>query len=371
VFAGTMRFDRAGGPDNGALAALVETFVNNRLISARAEAEGVGRRDATVSRLETTLNRLWVDAYWSSVVRPALVAVDRSEWIAQAPEFGEKISLQQLVVNSRETAGRIRGRAMAGEDFDALVKANSTGLTAPGGGRIGYVGRDTDRYDADTVTRLFRMAPGDISDVIETPLGYSVFKLLDRKTGEQLKRDWVAANETRLVRQQEEKAWRKWKERLASSHRIIVNNRSVDEFAAKGTKPRKREELLNGPALEIDGIKILLRDVVDPLGVGVLHPEDAVSLAIDKRVEEFSIARDAKARGLAGKYPEIALKEKLLRENILAREYIRFKSGESATSARDREALVRNLVHDLKKNNTVWVKPGLGHDVFLQESFTQ
>jgi len=74
-------------------------------------------------------------------------------------------------------------RARAGEDFAQLAIANSDGRQALQGGDLDW--RQTGEIPAAFATALRKMAPGDISDIVETSGGYNILKLAEVRGGEE------------------------------------------------------------------------------------------------------------------------------------------------------------------------------------------
>jgi hypothetical protein len=79
----------------------------------------------------------------------------------------------------RAQAARLRTRAAAGEDFAALAQQHSEDGSASQGGDLGYFGRG--RMVAPFEEAAFALQPGQVSDVVESPFGYHVIKVEDRR----------------------------------------------------------------------------------------------------------------------------------------------------------------------------------------------
>ncbi len=118
----------------------------------------------------------------------------RERFEAQKASLGPKpamISLQQIVLlprpsedadlEARATAERALSRARSGEDFARLAREYSDD---PGsrdkGGELGWMRRGNLLPEFERV--LFDMRPGEISDIVETVVGYHIIKL-DRVRG--------------------------------------------------------------------------------------------------------------------------------------------------------------------------------------------
>jgi hypothetical protein len=79
----------------------------------------------------------------------------------------------------RAQAARLRARAAGGEDFAALAREHSEDGSAAEGGDLGYFGRG--RMVAPFEEAAFALQAGQVSDVVESPFGFHVIKVEDRR----------------------------------------------------------------------------------------------------------------------------------------------------------------------------------------------
>jgi peptidyl-prolyl cis-trans isomerase D len=136
---------------------------------------------------------------------------------------------------ARAEADDLLAQARGGADFAELAKKHSKDPgSAAKGGDLGFFprGRMVPAFDA----AAFGLEPGKISDVVETPFGFHVIKLEEKKPGgprpfevarEQIEKELTAERSLELARKQAE-----------SDRRTIVGGKSLQE--AVGT--RKIEE---------------------------------------------------------------------------------------------------------------------------------
>ena len=120
-----------------------------------------------------------------------------------------RVSLRQIVVVERERAEMLRGRIEDGEDFTVLAANNSLAPEAPAGGLLPTFaeGELPEIFDL-----AFQVPPGRVSDVIESPYGFHLFRVeellpardpdfaevraeiqleLEQERLEELKREWL------------------------------------------------------------------------------------------------------------------------------------------------------------------------------------
>jgi hypothetical protein len=79
----------------------------------------------------------------------------------------------------RQQAEAIRARAAGGEDFGALARQYSADPRGKQGGDLGFFGRH--RMVEAFECAAFALKPGQVSGVVETPFGYHVIKVEERR----------------------------------------------------------------------------------------------------------------------------------------------------------------------------------------------
>ena len=84
----------------------------------------------------------------------------------------------------------IRARALQGEDFAELAKEVSEGPFAAEGGEMGVVVQGQLRDEIDDI--LFGTPKGDVTDIVETDVGYHIFMIEDIKQPRNLELDEVS-----------------------------------------------------------------------------------------------------------------------------------------------------------------------------------
>lgn len=81
--------------------------------------------------------------------------------------------------DSRKKMEEVREKALNTKDFSLLAVETSEGPYAEDGGNMGYIAQGQTVPEIDTV--LFSLGVGDISEIVETPIGYHIFKVEEVK----------------------------------------------------------------------------------------------------------------------------------------------------------------------------------------------
>lgn len=324
IFAETFQ---GGSESKGKLtpAELVDMLINNRLLAGRAVKEKIDTLPGVRGQVEIRKNKMWVDPYWSKVVRPTVRITDK-EIMAKAPGMEEMVSIQQFVADSREQAEEMRKRALDGEDFGKLIKAHSRGLSAENEGKTGYIKRDSTNHDPKAIEELFRLKAGEYTLVAETQIGFWFARVLDRKSPEQFGKEWFTANRDKVRSGLERDAWMKHRGELAKRYKVTVHQKAIDQYFAARKEKKNLDAVLGKAAVTIDGAAFSVRDLVDPSGTGIIHGEQTLDMIANDRVEEYVISRELEKLGLKKDFPNLLIKERLLTEELLARKYIDTKT---------------------------------------------
>ena len=81
----------------------------------------------------------------------------------------------------KSKANKIAEKIKSGEDFEKLAKENSDDKsTGKNGGYLGYFTKED--KNPEFTKKVFSMDKGQVSDVFETPYGYEIVKVTDKKT---------------------------------------------------------------------------------------------------------------------------------------------------------------------------------------------
>jgi len=132
-----------------------------------------------------------------------------------------KIESERAPIESRQLASDIREMLKEGRDFKELALNYSEGPAREEGGDLGYVKRGQLLREIDNV--IFFLKVGEISDVIESPIGYHIFKVYDRKEEKVLLFEDIRQKVTEtLYRIKMQEKFESWLEKLKSNAYIAI-----------------------------------------------------------------------------------------------------------------------------------------------------
>lgn len=140
-------------------------------------------------------------------VRAQLIGMEMTgRVVAQVPGSTEQVHARHILVDTQEEAQHIRSQLEAGADFTALAKAHSQDKsTRDNGGDLGFFPRGI-LVAPEVEDAAFSLQPGQISDVIGSPMGYHIVQVVERDPDRP-----VSEQNLQLLREQ---AVQEWVERL-------------------------------------------------------------------------------------------------------------------------------------------------------------
>ncbi len=240
--------DAAASADRALRASLLEQLIDDRVLLAEAARRGLSLPPADVEaaakateaamgpdglRRELSVEGITLDAWRAQLgdtllIRTLLAALPppppitehdvRSYYEAHRTDFRrpEQFRARIITAPTRPEAEALRGQVAGGADFAALARAKSTSPEKEAGGELGFLpkGQLPPEFDA----ALERLKPGELSPVVESPYGFHVFRLEERRAAQQ-----PTLEEVRDV----------IRETLARSRRETTNGRWLAELRGK------------------------------------------------------------------------------------------------------------------------------------------
>lgn len=177
-------------------------------------------RDLTIEKLQAAIS--------------ASVAVENEEidaWLTlhrERRELPEEVRAAQILVRTETEAAKARLRILGGAPFADVARELSLSPDADRGGELGYFARGQMPSEFDAA--VFSLPRGQLSDVVETPYGFHLFLVLDRRPERSRSDAELRADvRTALLAEKREEAFRRWLVEARARARIVYNRSLVPE----------------------------------------------------------------------------------------------------------------------------------------------
>lgn len=182
-------------PDEVLLKALLEQVTDQQLLANAALAAGLDKRKAFVLAIRNQRRAVLADLFMAEEV---LRRIDEDtvndayqKRILDEPAVTE-VRAAHILVEDKTLAEEIKAKLDAGADFASMAAKFGTDGTAQRGGDLGFFVRK--QMVPQFADAAFAMKPGEISAPVQTPFGWHVIKLEERRDRPKPKLDAIRAN---------------------------------------------------------------------------------------------------------------------------------------------------------------------------------
>ncbi len=177
--------------------AYIDDMLKNRNMTRKELLEGLAEEGTTVEEHRETIRREILKSILVGREIRARVSVSDEDIGDYYREHRERyegkqaVRIQQLLAavprdaddetrqSVRARAEKIRAMLASGESFDAMVAHYSDGPEAQAGGDLGFIEKGMILPDVEEVA--FSLEKGAISDIIESPAGFHIIRVIDRR----------------------------------------------------------------------------------------------------------------------------------------------------------------------------------------------
>lgn len=237
---------------------LVESLYVIRYLAKEAESVANIDKDYAAWSAQMKYQRQLVSQYRVDFIQSTLGDTDWDALALEAykaePELymtEAKIRASHILIKQKEEEGddealllaqQLREEALAGGDFAELATKNTEDPAGKGnGGDLGFFSRG--RMVPEFENAAFELKnPGDVSEVVKSPFGYHIIKLVDRKAPEKIPYDRV--KEKLIDELQIKLGNRLWQDKVIavrSGFRSHIDAAELEKFSAdyQASKPEK------------------------------------------------------------------------------------------------------------------------------------
>lgn len=168
--------------------------------------------------------------------RVAVTDAEVEAWLEANPEFmrdrPERVRASQIVVKTEKEAQEIRKELQKGASFSELASRHSLSPDARVGGDLGWFARGEMPPSFEEV--CFNLAPGRISEVVESAYGFHIFLVQERERKVEVDEgERMAGAETRLLHEKTLEAQARFIAGLREEAKVTVNEKALARVGEK------------------------------------------------------------------------------------------------------------------------------------------
>lgn len=181
--------EMVGGPEvisnlgittEAAAAEVLESWVREQLFLSAAEESSIASRPDIAALIEQTVNQIVLEAYLTDVLGNVEVSLLEVENYLDV--WGEtytfEYNIRHILLPDGVLASSVLSRLNSGESFITLAAQFSVGPSASSGGNLGWMTRGM--ASPDFMEAVCQLSTGEISGVVETPMGYHIIQLMEK-----------------------------------------------------------------------------------------------------------------------------------------------------------------------------------------------
>ena len=225
----------------------LRTLVDNKVFAKAAKEENLDEMLEVRRKIEAAIESTLAQEFQRKVSEHISISEkdlrDYYDEHIRAFQTPEQIKIREIVVTSKEEALGIEKLIEEGIEFEQIARERSIGVTAQSGGELGWFGRG--RLDPAIEQAGFALEKGEVSGVIETPSGFYVIKLEDRRSARQ--RSFLEVrNRVRqaLQEQRREETMEQRRRELEQRYAVRFHRESLSEIKVYATAGAGQRDLM-------------------------------------------------------------------------------------------------------------------------------
>ncbi len=160
---------------------ILESWTREQLILIAAEESNIALRPEVAAVIEQTVNQIILEAFLTDVLGEVEVSrLEIENYIDVWSETYEyEYNVRHILLPDLTIASSVLSRLNTGESFVTLASQFSAGPSAPSGGELGWMTRGM--ASPQFMEVVSRLSTGEISEIVETTMGYHIIQLMDKR----------------------------------------------------------------------------------------------------------------------------------------------------------------------------------------------
>ena len=162
--------------------------VTREVLYQEAKKKGFDQKKEILAKVDEIRRMMAIDALLEETLKGKSEVSDaevQQYYKENQRQFTEprEVRIHHLFVNSEPVLQEVRSKLAKGESFEKLASQYNIDLTRDDGGDLGFVkrGQLSPAFAQFEEVAFSLRNPGDVSDVVKTPLGYHILKLEDKR----------------------------------------------------------------------------------------------------------------------------------------------------------------------------------------------
>jgi parvulin-like peptidyl-prolyl isomerase len=219
----------------------LERVVRRELLMQEAEKRKLGEQAEIAEQVANLRRELMIRAIVQEEIGGKIKVEEKEvqEYYAAHPdEFsGDTVHLRHILVQTEGEAKEVQARLAKNESFEELAKKLSRDTnSAPKGGDLGFLGRE--QMLPDFARAAFALKVNEVSDIVRTPFGFHLVKLVNRKQGQPLAFEQVKAQlQRRLLDERQAQRFQTWVKELEGGAKITRDESLLPVGKAEAPTP--------------------------------------------------------------------------------------------------------------------------------------
>ncbi|QDY71719.1 peptidylprolyl isomerase (plasmid) [Qingshengfaniella alkalisoli] len=165
-------------PPDALFSGLLDQVIQQTLLAQQVDSPDPQTKAALKNEERAVLASAALEDVVSAAVTDEAIQQKYDEAYADA-EPTKEYSASHILVETEEEAADLKTQLDEGADFAELARENSTGPSGPNGGELGWFSEGMMVPEFEQA--VMAMAPGQVSDPIETQFGWHVIKLTETR----------------------------------------------------------------------------------------------------------------------------------------------------------------------------------------------
>jgi len=180
----------AGGPESvaslgitseEAAGEILESWIREQLILLAAEESAIASRPDVAEMIEIAVDQIILEAYITDVLDNVEVSRLEVENYVDVWEntYQFQYNVRHILLPDNILASSVLSRLTSGESFATLASQFSVCPSSASGGNLGWMQRGM--ASPGFMEAVCQLDTGEISGVVETPMGYHIIQLLEKR----------------------------------------------------------------------------------------------------------------------------------------------------------------------------------------------